>query len=137
MRTGLERARLDARGQSERAAGLGLSWGLLVSMFLTRVGWFGMQLTREELFLVTKLPPSGMRPAGVQFWLDRSLKALRTDYLDLFLLHVPIGFVDAGEQLLPLNEEGTAVQLDPDTDHVAVWKVLCGPGDGVRRIKQV
>ncbi|XP_034242344.1 aldo-keto reductase family 1 member A1-like isoform X2 [Thrips palmi] len=79
--------------------------------------------TREELFLVTKLPPAAMRPAGVRKSVERSLRALRTDYIDLFLIHVPVAFVERGDEMLPLGDDGEVI-LDRDSDFVAVWKAM-------------
>jgi 2,5-diketo-D-gluconate reductase A len=42
---------------------------------------------RDEVFLTTKLPPGNARRGRAT--LDESLKALRTDYIDLWLIHWP------------------------------------------------
>ncbi len=63
---------------------------------------------REDVFVTTKLPP---RDAGRERrTLGASLRALGTDYVDLWLIHWPAG--GAGEQmwkqLLALRDEGLA-----------------------------
>nr|CAD7440151.1 unnamed protein product [Timema bartmani] len=81
------------------------------------------KVTRDELFIVTKLPPVGNRPEGVSKYLGRSLKSLGLDYVDLYLVHVPYGFKEKDEELTPVDEDGF-VLLDNDTDLVAIWKAM-------------
>lgn len=76
----------------------------------------------EELFLVTKVPPSGNYPEGVPKYLRRSLELLQVDYLDLYLIHTPFGFKDVEGDLHPHTPEGD-IDMDLTTDHVAIWKV--------------
>lgn len=75
----------------------------------------------EELFLVTKLPPSGNRPEGVAKFLKRSLENLQVSYLDLYLVHTPFAFQDIEGDLHPMKDG--KIDFDPTNDHVAVWKV--------------
>lgn len=51
-----------------------------------------------------------------------SLKRLQLDYLDLYLIHLPFGFICDEATLTPLVHDGV-FQIDPGTDHVATWKV--------------
>ncbi|KAB7495948.1 Aldo-keto reductase family 1 member B10, partial [Armadillidium nasatum] len=46
---------------------------------------------REDLFIVTKLPMIGMYQGGVEKFLRMSLKKLGLGYVDLYLIHAPIG----------------------------------------------
>ncbi|XP_069130546.1 aldo-keto reductase family 1 member C15-like [Argopecten irradians] len=46
-------------------------------------------LTRQDLFITTKLFPSYMKGTAVGPALDESLRRLRLNYIDLFLIHVP------------------------------------------------
>lgn len=75
----------------------------------------------EELFLVTKLPPSGNRPEAVAKFLKRSLDNLQVSYLDLYLIHTPFAFKDIEGDLHPIKDG--KIDFDPITDHVAIWKV--------------
>ncbi|PSN34751.1 Alcohol dehydrogenase [NADP(+)] [Blattella germanica] len=81
----------------------------------------GGRLRREELFITTKLPHIGNRASDVENFLEKSLSRLQLEYVDMYLVHVPFGFVpdNTGENPAK-NNDGTFV-LD-DTDHVAVWK---------------
>ncbi|KAF5305059.1 hypothetical protein FQA39_LY09321 [Lamprigera yunnana] len=81
------------------------------------------KLKREDLFLVTKLPPTGMSPKGVRKYADRSLKNLQVDYVDLYLLHSPLGAHDIDGKLIPFTSQGE-VDFDHTTDHVAIWKEM-------------
>uniref|UniRef100_A0A7E4W4Y7 Aldo_ket_red domain-containing protein n=1 Tax=Panagrellus redivivus TaxID=6233 RepID=A0A7E4W4Y7_PANRE len=47
------------------------------------------KLTREELFLVTKLPSTHHEPKAVHGVIKQQLKSLQTDYIDLYLIHNP------------------------------------------------
>ena len=49
-------------------------------------------IAREEIFLVTKLFPNTYKTASAQ--IDKTLKMLQVDYLDLLLLHQPYGKVE-------------------------------------------
>lgn len=75
----------------------------------------------EDLFLVTKLPPSGNRPEGVSKFIKKSLENLQVSYLDLYLVHTPFGFKDVEGDLHPIKDG--EIDMDFTTDHVAVWKV--------------
>ena len=60
---------------------------------------------RDQLFLVSKVLPSNASRSGVPTACERSLKRMRTDRIDLYLLHwrggVPLGeTVEAMEQLV-------------------------------------
>ena len=70
----------------------GLSWGS-PSGALARLSekYFGTDITREELFITSKV---WIQDAGYDKTLrsfEKTLKNLGTDYLDLYLLHMPYG----------------------------------------------
>lgn len=44
-------------------------------------------------------------------------------YLDLYLIHTPFAYEDAGEVLHPFNEKGE-IKIDPNTDHLQIWSVM-------------
>jgi len=80
------------------------------------------KVKREELFIVTKLPPTANRPSDVESTIKKSLADLQLDYIDLYLIHTPFGaFFENGD--FKRNEDGTIV-IDPTTKHAAVWKEM-------------
>nr|CAD7258538.1 unnamed protein product [Timema shepardi] len=80
--------------------------------------WFDSgKIKREELFIVTKLPSHGNRAEDVEKYLKESLKNLQMTYVDLYLIHKPIGYFPE------LDKDGNHVP-DPSTDHLKIWKAM-------------
>lgn len=48
---------------------------------------------------------------------------MQLNYLDLYLVHAPFAYEDAGEVLHPFNEKGE-IRIDPNTDHLQIWSVM-------------
>ncbi|XP_063596217.1 LOW QUALITY PROTEIN: prostaglandin F synthase 1-like [Penaeus indicus] len=71
------------------------------------------RVAREELFVVTKLPMTGNRSGDVGRFLQDSLDKLRLSYVDLYLIHSPVG--------MKANSKGV---LDMDTNHEEVYKAM-------------
>ena len=70
-----------------------------------------------------QLPTIGNRAEDVDKFIHKSLAALRLEYLDLYLIHAPIGLVGKHDMdLFPLDENGFVV-LDMQTDLIKLWKV--------------
>lgn len=63
----------------------------------------------------------GNNPKYVEEFIKKSLEALQLTYLDLYLIHNPVGMV-YGKEPFPKDENGK-LKLDMSTDHVAIWKV--------------
>lgn len=61
-------------------------------------------ITRSEVFLTTKVWVDNYRRDAFLHSVDESLSKLRTDYLDLLLLHWPNDSVPLAEQIGALNE---------------------------------
>uniref|UniRef100_A0A1B6MDY2 NADP-dependent oxidoreductase domain-containing protein n=2 Tax=Graphocephala atropunctata TaxID=36148 RepID=A0A1B6MDY2_9HEMI len=80
------------------------------------------KIKREELFVVTKLPNNAMRDDLVEDFLKQSLASLQLAYVDLYLIHMPVG-LQPGIGIRPRNEDGT-FKLDMTTDILAVWKAM-------------
>lgn len=81
------------------------------------------RIKREELFIVTKLPPCGNRPADVETWIKKSLTALQLDYIDLYLIHTPFAFEYVEGDMHPLDADGN-IRFDNTTNHIDVWKEM-------------
>ena len=68
---------------------------------------------REQLFLTTKLWISDTNYEGAKRGLERSLKRLQTDYVDLYLIHQPYhDYYGAWRALEELQAQGKQVSLD-------------------------
>lgn len=80
---------------------------------------------REDIFLVTKLWNNYHDPTKVEDGCRLSLNNLGLDYVDLYLMHSPIGFKyygDSAEQLLPKDAEGNFEFTD--VDYLDTWKAM-------------
>lgn len=66
-------------------------------------------IDREELFLTTKIDNSNHAAAAVQQSTEESVRRLRTDYVDLLLIHWPVEFdriAETLEAMVRLQEQG-------------------------------
>lgn len=61
---------------------------------------------REDLFITSKLWNTFHNAKHVKSALEKSLKNLKIDYLDLYLIHWPMGYQEAGDDLFPKNAKG-------------------------------
>ncbi|XP_063220677.1 1,5-anhydro-D-fructose reductase-like [Bacillus rossius redtenbacheri] len=86
--------------------------------------WISAGGRREDLFITTKLPHLANRCSDVARYLGISLQRLQLDYVDLYLVHMPFGFMPdpCGEE--PLARPDGSYVLDLDTDIIAVWKAM-------------
>uniref|UniRef100_A0A8C6QHP3 Aldo-keto reductase family 1 member C15 n=1 Tax=Nannospalax galili TaxID=1026970 RepID=A0A8C6QHP3_NANGA len=76
---------------------------------------------REDLFYTTKVWGTFLRPELVRQSLERSLKKLKLDYVDLCIIHVPMA-MKPGEELLPKDANGKVIS---DTvDICDTWEAL-------------
>lgn len=63
-----------------------------------------------------------MRPEHVKHFLDLSLKRILLGYVDLYLIHMPIGFQYVSDDDTFPTEDGVA-KMDHSTDLVKIWQV--------------
>jgi alcohol dehydrogenase (NADP+) len=87
-----------------------------------RAGLASGQVTREDLFITTKLWNTNHRPERVEAAFDASLKRLGIDYLDLYLIHTPFAF-QPGEEQDPRGEDGN-VLYDREITLQDTWKAM-------------
>ncbi|KAK7225432.1 hypothetical protein V2G26_013435 [Clonostachys chloroleuca] len=77
---------------------------------------------REEIFLTSKL--WNTHQPNVAEGLKKSLDALGTDYLDLYLIHWPVRLVpNETSELLPVNPDGTR-SVDRSWDQSETWRQM-------------
>lgn len=79
-------------------------------------------IAREDIFVTTKLWNTNHRPERVEAAFDGSLKRLRLDYLDLYLIHTPYAF-RPGDDQDPRDENGDVI-YDKDTTLLDTWKAM-------------
>ncbi len=80
---------------------------------------------RAEIHVTSKVWTDHLAPDAMRRALDRSLKALRTDYVDLYLIHWPAPDMDLGAALAALarlREEGKARAIGVSNFPVALMK---------------
>jgi len=82
------------------------------------------KIKREDLFITTKLPCTGLTAEKVRHFVGTSLNNLKLDYVDLYLIHFPVGFISKQDKdAFPVDEQGRPC-LDLTTDLIAVWEAL-------------
>jgi len=78
---------------------------------------------REELWITSKLWNTFHRPDLVKAGVEKSLKDLQLDYLDLYLMHTPMDY-QAKEQseLMPMDKDGHVVEAG--VDFLDTWRAM-------------
>lgn len=98
------------RYRNEREVGEALQAGLAAG------------ITREDIFVTTKLWNSNHRPERVEPAFQASLGRLRLNYLDLYLIHTPFAF-QPGDEQDPRDENGN-VLYDAGVTLLDTWRAL-------------
>jgi alcohol dehydrogenase (NADP+) len=99
------------RYRNEREVGEGL-----------RAGLAGEGVSREDIFVTTKLWNSNHRPERVEPAFEASLERLGLDYLDLYLIHTPFAF-QPGDEQDPRDENGDVI-YDKGVTLLETWRAM-------------
>jgi alcohol dehydrogenase (NADP+) len=98
---------------NEREVGIALHDGLATA---------ANNITREDIFVTTKLWNSNHRPDRVEPAFEASLARLQLTYLDLYLIHTPFAF-QPGDNQDPRDNDGNVI-YDPETTLLDTWRAL-------------
>jgi len=80
-------------------------------------------VTRADLFIVTKLWNIHHAPELVEKQCRRQCELLGLDYLDLYLMHLPVGYKYVNEETLLPKDENGVLQLS-DVDYLDTYKAM-------------
>ncbi|XP_025085898.1 1,5-anhydro-D-fructose reductase-like [Pomacea canaliculata] len=78
-------------------------------------------IQREDIFVTSKLWNTCHQPDLVQPSLKKTLEDLGLKYLDLYLMHWPLGYKEGGD-FLPVDENGKV--LFSDVDYLETWGAM-------------
>ena len=85
-------------------------------------------IAREDLFVTTKLWNTNHRPERVNPAFEASLRRLRLDYLDLYLIHTPFAF-QPGDEQDPRDQNGHVI-YDNGVSLLDTWRAMESLVDG-------
>lgn len=80
------------------------------------------KIRREDIFVTTKLPFTAHRQEDVEKIVEMQLKALKLNYVDLYLIHCPCAIKHKEDGFAPLIEDGRFA-VD-DVDYMETWGAL-------------
>lgn len=66
----------------------------------------------------------GVHPDRVETFIRKSLNNLQLEYVDLYLVHFPVGCKYETGQVTPAFDDEGNILVEEKTDHEALWKVF-------------
>lgn len=72
------------------------------------------KLKREDIFLCSKVWNTFHSKEQVEVAINQTLKDLQVDYIDLYLMHWPMGFKECTGEPFPKDQEGKMIYTDID-----------------------
>ena len=105
--------------------------------------WVNSGLPREDFFITTKLDNPNHEPDMVRKSFEKSLEDLRTDYVDLFLIHWPLpmyydgDFVSTWKVMEEFVEDGRARSIGVSNFEPHHLEELLTAGEGAPEVNQV
>ncbi|XP_011189099.2 aldo-keto reductase family 1 member A1 [Zeugodacus cucurbitae] len=81
------------------------------------------KIKRTDLFITTKLPPTANKPELVETALLQSLNNLQLEYVDLYLIQLPVALV-YDESFEVIKRQKNGLVCFENTDHVLVWQKM-------------
>jgi alcohol dehydrogenase (NADP+) len=85
-------------------------------------------ITREEIFITTKLWNTNHRPERVEAAFGASMDRLQLSYIDLYLIHTPFAF-QPGDEQDPRDENGNVI-YDREVSLSDTWRAMEDLVDG-------
>ena len=78
---------------------------------------------REDLFIVSKLWNIFHQPDQVQRAFDMTMEKLDCDYLDLYLMHFPVGYQNIDDNPFPMDASGKQSLFD-ELDYMITYEKM-------------
>ena len=78
---------------------------------------------REDLFIVSKLWNIFHQPDQVQRAFDMTMEKLDCDYLDLYLMHFPVGYQNINDNPFPMDASGKQSLFD-ELDYMITYEKM-------------